>query len=76
VRHRATGITRIATESRSQMRNRERALERVYAELAARARRRTPRIATRPGPAARERRLTGKRIASERKRMRRVPEPE
>ena len=33
VRHLPTGITRIGTESRSQGRNRERALERVLAEL-------------------------------------------
>ncbi|HKQ57061.1 MAG TPA: peptide chain release factor-like protein, partial [Candidatus Eisenbacteria bacterium] len=52
VRHRPTGIVRIATESRSQTRNRVTALERVYKALAARARRRTPRIATRPTRAA------------------------
>ena len=33
VRHRPTGITRIATESRSQTRNREAALERVWREF-------------------------------------------
>src|SRR5437667_9423772 len=63
VRHLPTGITRIATESRSQTRNREAALERVWEELQRRARRRKPRVPTKPTRAARERRLTGKRIA-------------
>src|SRR5437762_10794100 len=69
VRHRPTGLVRIATESRSQARNRALALERLAAALAARARRRKPRIATRPGPAAHARRLTAKRIGSDRKRL-------
>src|SRR5213078_3970839 len=63
VRHRPTRITRIATESRSQTRNRERALERVWEELQRRARRGKPRVATRPTIAARERRLAEKRRA-------------
>ena len=70
VRHLATGITRVATESRSQTRNRRHALERVYDELRRRAHRPRPRVATRPGPAARERRLTEKRRAGARKRVR------
>ena len=61
VRHRPTGITRVATESRSQFRNREAALQRVFDELERRARKRKPRVATRPGRAAVERRLEGKR---------------
>src|SRR5438046_3723688 len=64
VRHLPTGITRIGTESRSQGRNRERALERVLAELARRARRPKPRTATRPTRAAVERRLEAKRRAA------------
>ena len=76
VRHRPSGIVRIATESRSQARNRIVALERVYRALAARARRRPPRIATRPGPAAHARRLDRKRAAGDKKRLRRLPEPE
>src|SRR5213594_3903553 len=63
VRHPATGITRVATESRSQARNRMRALERVFDELRRRAHRPRPRVATRPGPAAHERRLSEKRRA-------------
>src|SRR5436309_14840472 len=61
VRHLPTGITRIATESRSQTRNRERALERVWEELRRRARKPKPRVSTRPTGAAQERRLETKR---------------
>jgi protein subunit release factor B len=76
VRHRPSGIVRIATEHRSQTRNRLLALERVYRALAARARRKTPRIPTRPTAAARVRRVEAKRIVSRTKRLRRAPEPE
>ncbi len=73
VRHLPSGITRIATESRSQARNRTRALERVLEELRRRARRPRPRVPTRPGPAAREQRLAGKRRAAVKKRLRNTP---
>jgi ribosome-associated protein len=73
-RHRPSGITRIATESRSQTRNRELALQRVWDELRRRARRPKPRVATRPSAGAVERRLDGKRRASEKKRLRRSEE--
>jgi len=63
--HRPTGITRIATESRSQLRNKERALERVWEELQRRARKKKPRKATRPTSASVERRLTAKRRRGE-----------
>ena len=76
VRHRPTGLVRIATESRSQARNRITALERMYRALEARARRQRPRIPTRPGPAARERRIEEKRQRSGTKRLRRAPEGE
>lgn len=71
VRHLPSGITRIATESRSQMRNREAALERVWAELQKRKRKPKPRVATKPSTAADERRLEQKRRDSVRKRERR-----
>jgi len=74
VRHLPTDITRIATESRSQPRNRALALERVWAELARRARKPKPRVATRPTRAAAERRLAEKRRAAEQKRERRSSE--
>ncbi len=70
VRHLPSGITRIATESRSQSRNREQALARVLAELERRARRPRPRRATRPSRLAVQRRLEAKRRAGERKRDR------
>ena len=70
VRHIPTGVTRIATESRSQARNRELALERVHEELKRRARKPNPRTPTRPTRAAKERRLDEKKRAGERKRLR------
>jgi len=76
VTHRATGITRVGTEHRSQLRNRELALERVWKALQARRRKPKPRIATRPTTAATARRLTEKRLASVRKVSRRKPAPE
>ncbi len=71
VRHLPSGIVRIATEHRSQSRNRRLALERVWRELARRARKRKARLATRPTVAAVERRLDAKRRTQKRKRERR-----
>jgi protein subunit release factor B len=76
VRHRASGLTRIATEHRSQARNRRLSLERVYRALAARARRAKPRIATRPSAAAKMRRVETKRQAARTKVLRRAPREE
>jgi ribosome-associated protein len=76
VRHRPTGLVRIATESRSQARNKAVALERVYRALEARARRRVPRIPTRPTAAARRRREEGKKLDARKKVLRRAPEKE
>jgi protein subunit release factor B len=70
VTHRPSGITRIATESRSQLRNRVTALERVWDELQRRAKKRKPRVKTRPSGAAVERRLAEKRRAAKLKRLR------
>ena len=72
VRHLPTGLTRIATESRSQIRNRELALERLWEALQRRARRPKPRHATRPTSASVKRRLTEKRRAATRKQLRRA----
>jgi ribosome-associated protein len=74
--HAPTGITRVATESRSQTRNKEAALERVWAEIQRRARKRKPRIATRPPAAAKQRRVESKRRAGAIKRMRRSADEE
>lgn len=71
VKHLPTGITRIATESRSQHRNRESALLRVWLELKRRAHRPKPRVRTKPSAAATERRIAAKRRASKKKQARR-----
>lgn len=71
VRHTPSGITRIATESRSQGRNRALALERVWKELERRAHKKKPRVATRPSRAAVTRRLDAKRREAVKKRGRR-----
>ena len=74
--HRPTGITRVATEHRSQLRNRELALERIWRALEARKRKPKPRVATKPGRAAEEKRLEGKRRLAAKKSGRRVPASE
>jgi len=74
VKHLPSGVTRIATESRSQGRNRRLALERVWEELQRRARKPKRRVPTRPSTPSVERRLTAKRRASEKKLARRATE--
>jgi len=59
-----------AEDSRSQVRNRQLALERLRARLAAALRVEAPRRATRPSAASRRRRLDAKRRQAERKRGR------
>lgn len=71
--HRATGITRVGTEHRSQLRNRELALERVWKALEARKRKPKPRIATAPSKAAKSRRLESKARDAAKKAQRRRP---
>lgn len=71
--HRPTGLVRVATEHRSQLRNRELALERVWRALEARRRKPKPRIATAPTKASQARRLDVKKVAAEKKRARRKP---
>jgi len=63
-------------DERSQMRNRELALERLATRLADGLRVETPRVATRPSASARARRLTDKRRRSARKRDRARPSSE
>jgi ribosome-associated protein len=67
-------VTASAQDTRSQLRNRELALERLAARLAGALEVRRPRTATRPTAASRRRRLEGKRRRSEVKRARRRPE--
>jgi ribosome-associated protein len=62
----------VADDERSQVRNRQRAVQRFRDRMADALRVETPRRPTRPSRAARERRLTDKRLRSERKRNRRL----
>jgi len=65
-----------AQDTRSQLRNRELALERLAARLASALEVRRPRTATRPTAASKRRRLDAKRRRSEIKRGRRQPAEE
>lgn len=71
--HRPSGIVRVATEHRSQLRNRELALERIFKALEAKKRKPKPRVATKPSKAAKARRLESKARDSMKKRERRRP---
>ena len=67
-------VVAVAQDERSQARNRELALERLRERLERALTPPKPRRPTRPTAASRERRLTDKRRAAERKRKRRPPE--
>jgi ribosome-associated protein len=69
-----TPVTAVAQDERSQARNRELALERLQRRLELALTPPRPRRATRPTAASVQRRETGKRRQSERKRERRPPE--
>ena len=73
MRHVPTGITVVSRESRSQLQNRERCLQKIRAELARRARKPKTRHATKPTRASVRRRLDEKNRHSQLKRMRRRP---
>jgi ribosome-associated protein len=66
-------VRAVAQDTRSQVRNRELALERLRSRLAAALEVQRPRRATRPTTAARRRRLDSKRRRGELKRQRRRP---
>jgi len=66
-------VTAVAQDARGQARNRELALERLAAKIAAGLRVRPKRRATKPTRASRRRRLDQKRRTSEKKRGRREP---
>ena len=70
IRHLPTGIVAQASENRSQFQNREVAMERLRVALERRERKVKKRIATRVPKRAKEDRLTGKKITSEKKRLR------
>ncbi|RMF88319.1 MAG: peptide chain release factor-like protein [Nitrospinota bacterium] len=74
--HRPTGITAIATEHRSQARNKALALQRIQERLQALQRPRKPRIPTQPGPAAIQKRKEEKTRQAQKKRLRKKVEPE
>lgn len=71
--HRPSGIVRVGTEHRSQLRNRELALERIYKALEAKKKKPKPRVATKPSKAAKVRRLESKARDSVKKRERKRP---
>ena len=64
----------IAQDERSQLRNRELALDRLVEQLRQALRVQRRRVATKPTAASRERRLARKRRRSDTKRLRRPPE--
>jgi ribosome-associated protein len=66
----------VASDERSQARNRDLALQRLAGRLAEGLRVATPRRATRPTKGSVERRLEGKRRQSDRKAARRRPDPD
>jgi protein subunit release factor B len=68
--HRPSGLVVTAEEHRTQRANREAAYERMATRLEELQRVETPRVATRPTAASRERRLEAKRRASALKRLR------
>jgi protein subunit release factor B len=70
IRHLPTGIVAQASESRSQLQNREVAMERLRMALEKRERKVKQRVATRVPRKAKEERLSEKKIVSQRKRLR------
>lgn len=69
-------VTAVAQDARGQSRNRDLALERLAAKIAAGLRVRRKRRSTRPTRASRQRRLQQKRQRGERKRGRQRPSPD
>ena len=65
----------VASDERSQARNRDLALERLRSRLAEALRVERPRVATKPSKGAQERRLQAKRRRSDVKRQRSTPPP-
>jgi protein subunit release factor B len=74
--HRPSGIVRVASDDRSQLRNRRIALERIWRALEAKKRKPKPRVPTGPTRASQERRLAGKQLHAAAKRSRGKPTPD
>lgn len=74
IRHIPTGITVQASESRSQLRNRETAMRRLREALLKLQQRRKVRRATKVPRSAKEKRLSHKRITSLKKNLRSKPD--
>jgi protein subunit release factor A len=72
IRHIPTGIVAQASENRSQLRNREVAMERLKAALEKRERKKKKRIATKATKGSVERRLQEKKATSQKKRQRSI----
>jgi len=70
IRHLPTGVVAQASESRSQLQNREKAMERLIATLRKREQKAKKRIATKVPRGAKEQRLTDKKVVSVRKKLR------
>lgn len=69
--HVPTGLVVVASDHRSQLRNKILALERLRERLLARQKKKKPRIGTKPSRGARERRLEQKRHHAQKKQWRR-----
>jgi len=70
IRHLPTGIVAQASESRSQLQNREVAMERLQALLRKREQKVKKRVATKVPKRAKEKRLATKKLLGERKKLR------
>ena len=74
IRHIPTGIVAQASERRSQLQNRELALERLRVALEKKAHKAKKRIATRATKGSVERRLQEKKVTAQKKRLRAFPD--